>query len=46
MEIKRPNQFSIFINMQTARRLKLYPPLLLLNAAEPINTKRSKLCPA
>jgi ABC-type uncharacterized transport system substrate-binding protein len=32
--IESLERFSILINMQTARRLQLYPPLLLLDAAD------------
>ncbi|MBL4692051.1 MAG: ABC transporter substrate-binding protein [Magnetovibrio sp.] len=37
MKIEQPNRFSIIINMTAARNLKLYPPLLLLKAAELIH---------
>ena len=31
-------RFSLLVNMRTASELQLYPPLLLLNVAEVINT--------
>jgi len=37
--IESLERFSIVINMQTAQRLQMYPPLLLLDAAEVVNAR-------
>jgi ABC-type uncharacterized transport system substrate-binding protein len=34
------DRFSILINMQTAQRLQLYPPLLLLDAADVVGVRQ------
>ncbi|MNV89206.1 hypothetical protein D3C71_1834800 [compost metagenome] len=36
-------RFSLLVNMRTAKALDLYPPMLLLNVAEVINTPPTAL---